>query len=364
MNAYKIAVKTLLTLLAVLLCSAALRAQSLDQGVSLPAREMTVREAIGEVQRQTRFVFVVSLSATDVQRRVVFPESVRTVKGVLDEVVRGTKHKYVTSGRQIILMKEEKSPVIAVARATSRSGEPINDSFEADVTSYTGRHEPTWTPQPGEPVLRYDTVMAELPHDGRFRYAGREFQPRRTGPASAPARSAGRIPLLALKVNLLYGAVALAPNLSLEVGLGRRTSLELMGGWNGWHRKGTAGSNQKLAHIVAKPEFRYWFCERFNGHYLGVHAFFWRYNIGGHDIPLLFEREYRYDGRAVGAGVSYGYHWAWNRRWGMEFNVGVGYALMKYDKYDCQRCQATQGTYRKHYFGPTSAGVKLVFMIR
>ena len=48
----------------------------------------------------------------------------------------------------------------------------------------------------------------------------------------------------------------------------------------------------------------------------------------------------------------------------MEFNVGAGVAFMRYDKFDCERCGDKLGEYRKTYFGPTSLGVKLIFVIK
>lgn len=169
---------------------------------------------------------------------------------------------------------------------------------------------------------------------------------------------------VALKTNLLYGAVTLTPNLGLEVGLGKRTSLDLRAGYNPWNLKGSSDNNKKLVHLLAQPEFRWWTCERFNGHFFGVHGLFSHYNVGGHKIPLLFEREYRYEGYAYGGGISYGYHLMLSPRWGVEFNVGAGYARLDYDKFACEKCGDKLASASKDYFGPTKAGITLVFIIK
>ena len=171
-------------------------------------------------------------------------------------------------------------------------------------------------------------------------------------------------PKAAIKTNLLYDFGALTPNLALEFGLGKRSTLNLMVGYNPWNLDGSYGDNKKLVHWLANIEYRWWLCERFNGHFFGIHVLGSQYNVSGHNIPLLFKKEYRYEGWAAGAGISYGYHWMWNKRMGMEFNIGLGYAYLEYDRYNCEKCSEKDGRYSKNYFGPTRAGISLVFMIK
>jgi hypothetical protein len=184
-------------------------------------------------------------------------------------------------------------------------------------------------------------------------------------PAEQYAKNQGRLPRFALKINLLYGIGTLTPNLMVEFGLGKRTSLEVGASYNPWRLKGSFESNQKLVHMIIKPEFRYWLCERFNGHFFGVHALYGRYNISEHQVPLLFDKQYRYDGHAVGVGISYGYNWAFHKRWGAEFTIGAGAMWMKYDRFDdCRVCAYNSAQYTKWYFGPTNAAISLVFLIK
>ena len=174
---------------------------------------------------------------------------------------------------------------------------------------------------------------------------------------------------VAVKTNLLYGAGTLTPNLGVEFGLGKRTTLDLSGGFNPWNVE-EAADNKKWAHFLIQPEFRYWLCERFNGHFFGVHGLYSEYNIGGIEIPNifgsdpLFNKNNRYEGSAYGGGLSYGYHWMWGKRWGMEFTLGVGAVYTTYDKYGCDMCADHVGTGDKLYFGPTKAGITLVYLIK
>jgi len=174
---------------------------------------------------------------------------------------------------------------------------------------------------------------------------------------------------LAVKTNLFYGAAAFTPNLGLEVGLGGRTSFDFAAGYNPWNREGSADDNKKMVHLMLQPELRIWTCERFNGHFFGFHGLFSQYNVGGVKLghfleDPVFEKGYRYEGYAYGGGFSYGYHWMLGKRFGLEFNIGVGVAHLSYDKFRCERCGELLAKENNTYVGLTKAGVTLVFLIK
>lgn len=74
--------------------------------------------------------------------------------------------------------------------------------------------------------------------------------------------------------------------------------------------------------------------------------------------------DYRYQGYGVGAGLSAGYQWPLGDRWGLELSIGVGYLFMKYDKYQCWQCGEREGSYTRHYVGPTKAAIDFIYYIR
>lgn len=169
---------------------------------------------------------------------------------------------------------------------------------------------------------------------------------------------------IAVKTNLLHWAAAGTPNAGFEIGLGKQTTLEMMGGYNSWTLD--KSKNKKLKHWMVMPEFRYWLCERFNGHFFGVHAGYGEYNISGIRIPFLPKhvKDHRYQGWAVGAGIAYGYSWILGNRWNLETTIGVGYAYTDYDRYECRTCGNFSGSNDKHYFGPTKAGISFIYIIK
>lgn len=164
-----------------------------------------------------------------------------------------------------------------------------------------------------------------------------------------------------IKTNLLYDATTTL-NIGAEVRTGDNSSLDIPLSWNPW----TFSRNRKWKHILVQPEFRYWLREAFDGHFFGLHAHYAYYNVGRlpHGPFSKYMAGHRFQGRAVGAGISYGYRWDFrNPRWSMEATVGVGYAYLDYDKYACRECGEKLGHDTKNYFGPTKIGLSLIYNI-
>ena len=165
------------------------------------------------------------------------------------------------------------------------------------------------------------------------------------------------LPTWALKTNALYWGTT-TPNLALEAGLHPHLTLDLLGTFNPWQFSG----KKKLKHWLVQPELRYWTCERFNGHFFGIHGHYAQYNVGG--IKMLGLKDHRYQGNLWGAGISYGYQWILSNRLNLEATLGLGYAHLKYDKYDKETCGRFIKDGRKNYFGPTKIGISLVYFLK
>lgn len=165
----------------------------------------------------------------------------------------------------------------------------------------------------------------------------------------------------AVKTNLIADGTSTI-NLAVEVGLGQKTTLDLYGNYNPWK----FSERKYFKHTVFQPEFRYWFCERFNGHFIGTHLHAGVFNVSGVKMPFGMWtklKTHRYQGELVGAGISYGYQWVLGRHWNLEGNIGAGYAYINYDKYNCGNCGVRLAKDEKHhYFGPTKAAVTLMYV--
>lgn len=168
----------------------------------------------------------------------------------------------------------------------------------------------------------------------------------------------------ALKTNLLYDAAATI-NLGLEVGLAPKWTLDLSGNFNAWEV-----SSQLWKHWMLQPEARYWFCDRFAGHFLGAHVLGGQFNIGRlkHTVdffgqPFHILEQNRAQGWAVGAGIAYGYAWILGKHWNLEAELGIGWIHSWYDVYDCKECESKIASDRqRNYYGPTKAAINLVYV--
>lgn len=163
---------------------------------------------------------------------------------------------------------------------------------------------------------------------------------------------------VALKTNLLLWA-ATTPNAGAEFALGRDFTLSASLAYNAWKFSG----DMKLNLYLIQPEVRYWFCRRFEGYFIGIHAHYAHYSIG--NISFISGlKEHVVVGDLYGAGISYGYHWAIGERWGIEAVIGGGYTHLEYDKYRCLECDEHLGRFSQNYFGVTRIGVSLIYFLR
>lgn len=163
---------------------------------------------------------------------------------------------------------------------------------------------------------------------------------------------------IAQKTNLLYLATT-TPNLGLEYSLSKKLTLDATIGYNPWKLSG----NSSLRHWLVQPELRYWWCQSFEGHFVGLHGMYGKFYMG--EIAFINSfRNYIYDGSFYGAGISYGYHFPLNQRWSLELTAGLGYVHLDYEKYICKECLESQGSFKQEYWGPTKAGISLIYMIK
>ena len=118
---------------------------------------------------------------------------------------------------------------------------------------------------------------------------------------------------VALKSNLLYDATA-TMNLGLEFGLARKWTLDVPVNYNPWK----PDNGRRLRHWGIQPEIRYWFCERFNRTFIGLHGHYADFNIGGWPDWSFVSgnmQQNRYQGHLYGAGFSVGHSWILKKRW-------------------------------------------------
>ena len=164
---------------------------------------------------------------------------------------------------------------------------------------------------------------------------------------------------MSLHTNMLYD-LALVPNGGIEFYLGRGWSVA--GNWmyawwksdrkhNYWRIYGGDLAVRKYVGRLAKEK-------PLTGHHAGVYGGIVTYDfeLGG--------RGYLGDRWSWHAGVEYGYALPIARRLNLEFSLGLGYLGGEYKEYlPIDDCYVWQATKRRRWFGPTKAGIALVWLI-
>lgn len=174
----------------------------------------------------------------------------------------------------------------------------------------------------------------------------------------------GKAQIVSIKTNLLYDAT-LTANAGMELGLAPKWSLDVSGNFKGWKV-----NDQTWKHWLIQPEARYWFCDRFAGHFLGFHAIGGQFNWGNfkHASDFLGThfsklKDQRAQGWGVGAGIAYGYSWILGKHWNLEAEIGLGWIHTWYDLYECKNCGRKVASDLHHnYYGPTKTAINLVYV--
>lgn len=337
-------------------CTTVVHAQ--DEKVEFGKTQTTVGEMIDAIKEQTRYVVAFEARILDTAKPVRLDYTSLTVTQAMDKITEGGGYEYFIRNRFIVVGEKERV-------SQRQAAEPVsNVAVTGDVYS-PGDRNPFANPNPrpagkteaGTVPVQAQEIVEELPAVAPAPYSNYLK-------TDYYSMIGNRLPRFALRTNLLYGAAAFTPNLAFEFGVGTNSTLAVAGSFNNWNHKASTKDNKKLMHWTVRPEYRYWFCERYDGHFIGADAFYAKYNIGEHKIPMLFKKEYRYDGWAVGAGFNYGYHLALSKKWGLEFTAGVGVAYLKYDRFACTLCNRDNVKKDKIYVGPTRAAINLVFLIK
>ena len=168
---------------------------------------------------------------------------------------------------------------------------------------------------------------------------------------------------VALKTNLAHWALMGSPNLSVEPRLAERWSVDLGASGNLWK----FAEPKELRYWAVQPELRFWFCETFNGAFIGLHGHGGQYNVGGWDLPLgrlKTFKDHRYEGDFYGAGLSVGYQWVLSPHWNLEASLGGGWTHTNFRQYECVTCGALRDTGTSDFFSITRGTLSLLYFFK
>ena len=383
-----------------LLCTTALHAQD-DRHIAISGEYFTIGDLIREIETQADIRIVNISPAVDRGEMVGQAASPEFVRSVTEQVLAGTDYTFRSAATYTVVVVERTDSrglrvleqvfvdtstgrivgigdIFGDAALGTRAG-TIEDMLVTQVLSggtYTYRSSGTYTiitvmvNERGRQVERQivvDRATGRIVPIETLLDPARRVQPDLVTDLDFDVYRfpPDYFPRFAIKTNLLYGATA-TPNLGVEFFLNRFLTLDISAGWNPFVFR----ENTKFAHWMVQPTLRYWIQEPFNGHFLGLSTMFVDFNIGTIRYPYdwfgVFPRikDYRFRGQAYSVSLQYGHQWVLSPRWSIEASVNVGYMFLNFRRYEGGWCGDFLQRQSQHYFGPTNAGISLIYIIR
>ena len=156
---------------------------------------------------------------------------------------------------------------------------------------------------------------------------------------------------LSLRANLLRWAT-LTPDLGLEWRICPSWGIAVNGSWTSWT---WSDKDRRYALWEVAPEVRYYMGEK-KAWYLGA-----MFKTGQFNYKLS---ETGKQGDLMGGGITAGYQLRLNKALDLDFNLGLGYLNVDFEKYEViDDVRVRRGNETKDWYGPINAGVTLVWKL-
>ena len=156
---------------------------------------------------------------------------------------------------------------------------------------------------------------------------------------------------LSLRANLLRWAT-LTPDLGLEWRICPSWGIAVNGSWTSWT---WSDKDRRYALWEVAPEVRYYMGEK-KAWYLGA-----MFKAGQFNYKLS---ETGKQGDLMGGGITTGYQLRLNKALDLDFNLGLGYLNVDFEKYEViDGVRVRRGNETKDWYGPINAGVTLVWKL-
>ena len=156
---------------------------------------------------------------------------------------------------------------------------------------------------------------------------------------------------LSLRANLLRWAT-LTPDLGVEWRICPSWGIAVNGSWTSWT---WSDKDRRYALWEVAPEVRYYMGEK-KAWYLGA-----MFKAGQFNYKLS---ETGKQGDLMGGGITTGYQLRLNKALDLDFNLGLGYLNVDFEKYEViDDVRVRRGNETKDWYGPINAGVTLVWKL-
>ena len=161
----------------------------------------------------------------------------------------------------------------------------------------------------------------------------------------------GNDPEISLRANLLRWAT-LTPDLGVEWRICPSWGIAVNSSWTSWSWN---EKDRRYALWEVAPEVRYYMGEK-KAWYLGA-----MFKAGQFNYKLS---ETGKQGDLMGGGITAGYQLRLNKALDLDFNLGLGYLNVDFEKYEViDGVRVRRGNETKDWYGPINAGVTLVWKL-
>lgn len=181
------------------------------------------------------------------------------------------------------------------------------------------------------------------------------WQPAPQTPATDLARE--HYKCILLKNNLVYD-LGLVANLGVEFSLGRHYSLDFPVTFSPYNITTTI----RCRTLIFQPSLRYWFEEDLTGLFVSLHGHFGYYDVAL-DGKTRWQNAWDDPMYGGGAGIGFARRFGKDKRWGIEAELGLGYAYLASEFYYNIPNGAWYDFATKHYWGPTRVNVGISYML-
>jgi hypothetical protein len=333
--------------------------------------EVTAR--YDQIYGDTLAVFVKGYCAADFHLAAIRSNRIKseliTAAGMREEFFITNNFRIVIDGKTDISRVEVRIPLPEERLAENiarrkKFGEPVyqypSDRAKADTPVETG-HAPSINAATTEQKSPQDGVDAQgrdvaAPASDAMRQEEKpvdNMQAVEQAAAHSTVDKAGG--KLFIRANLLYWLVAL-PNIGIEYKPTENFGILVNGGWNHftWNDEYSVVS----AYFV-QPEIRRYFGES-RRWFIGLEG-----HVGQFNIKLSKDKDGA-QGDFYGGGFTGGYRLRLSRIFDMDFSLGLGYTNLKYEKYYRSNgvFVVKENNLKKDFFGPSQAGISLIWKIK
>lgn len=156
-----------------------------------------------------------------------------------------------------------------------------------------------------------------------------------------------------LKTNALPWFLTIA-NVGAEYAFAQRWSVAL----DVWLCPWKISDKFSVKTIAVLPECRWWLKNNRKGSFFNLHL-----NLAWFNVRANAYRYQDHGRPLLGAGIGYGYRLEFNPHWGMEFEIGVGMANTRYDRFYNVDNGALKDTRVTTYWGLDRAAIAFTYYI-